>query len=431
MDLRRKMLTVGGTISERIIGFAGDSLLGRIRLTFFALLAFNALAAWFTLAFASEPAVVKGLGLGALALVLGLLTAGLRRGGFWPGSSAIEALLLGTYLWASGDVALSLPIFYPALIVRSMYGTARQAWIRSGLYFAAFALALLVRADAIGVPLGPVVAMQLVGFPFIALVLYSLHRTVAEHENVARLTADNVRVLRQLESMKNTFLSATSHELRTPATVVRGMSEVLVTRGEQLPAAERERLQHRLAANAVRLTDLLERLLDVDRLTRGHATAMPQPVDLAELVRAVVDDLALADRHVEVPSGVVDACVDPDMVERIVENLVVNATKYTPQGTRIAVLVERQDSVVLLRVVDEGPGVPAEHREAIFEPFFRVDDHSPSPGTGVGLALVASFAQLHGGRAWVEEGPGGGASFHVTLRESVPAAPAVAGVADG
>jgi signal transduction histidine kinase len=93
----------------------------------------------------------------------------------------------------------------------------------------------------------------------------------------------------------------------------------------------------------------------------------------------------------------------------------VNAVKHTPAGTPIAVRVERQDAAALVAVDDGGPGVTDRERQSIFEIFGRGDAAAGIPGTGVGLALVAQFAKLHGGRAWVEDAPQGGASFRVLL----------------
>jgi signal transduction histidine kinase len=108
--------------------------------------------------------------------------------------------------------------------------------------------------------------------------------------------------------------------------------------------------------------------------------------------------------------------LDSAQLERIVENLVVNAVRHTPPGSHIDVVVGRSANGILLQVDDDGPGVPAEARAQIFEPFRR-ESSTVAPGTGIGLSLVARFAELHGGRAWVEDRPGGGASFRVVFAQ--------------
>ncbi len=123
-------------------------------------------------------------------------------------------------------------------------------------------------------------------------------------------------------------------------------------------------------------------------------------------------------RHIRVAADEVVAAVDGPKVERIVENLCINAARHTPEGTPVWVRVRALDDGCLIIVDDAGPGVPDELKERIFEPFKQGPTTSPqSPGVGIGLSLVARFAALHGGRAWVEDRPGGGASFRVFLKD--------------
>jgi PAS domain S-box-containing protein len=223
--------------------------------------------------------------------------------------------------------------------------------------------------------------------------------------------------LRALDEMKTTFLQAVSHDLRTPLTTVLGIALTLERRAAGLPADEIADLLGRLSGNARKLDGLLADLLDLDRLARGTLSPRRQVVDLGELTRSVVDDVGVEGEHaVVVAVPAVRIAVDAPKVERIVENLVVNAARHTPAGTTIWVRVRPQRDGVLLVVEDEGPGVPPELREQVFQPFRKgrnVADHAP--GSGIGLALVARFADLHGGRAWVQDRPGGGASFRVFL----------------
>ncbi len=222
--------------------------------------------------------------------------------------------------------------------------------------------------------------------------------------------------LRSLDEMKNTFLAAVSHELRSPLTSILGLSLTL-ERQRELDDEDREDLLERLSTNARKLDRLLKDLLDIDRLSRGIVTPQYRVVDVAALVRRSADSLdTLARRAVEVETTPVVISVDPAKVERIVENLLVNAARHTREDRRIWLRVIPHDGGVLIAVEDDGDGVPADLRDAIFEPFRQgptVQSHSP--GTGIGLSLVSRFAALHGGRAWVEDREGGGASFRVFL----------------
>jgi signal transduction histidine kinase len=145
-------------------------------------------------------------------------------------------------------------------------------------------------------------------------------------------------------------------------------------------------------------------------------------VNVSRLAAGVLDEVNTEGHPIHVgTSGPVYAYVDPGHVERVVENLVTNAIRYTPDGTPIWVRVEDTDEGLLIRVEDAGPGVPAALRDTIFEPFRQgTEQVQHSPGVGIGLSLVARFAQLHGGRAWCSEREGGGASFSVLFPHATP-----------
>jgi PAS domain S-box-containing protein len=224
-------------------------------------------------------------------------------------------------------------------------------------------------------------------------------------------TGQDVTERKRLDGLRDTILASVSHELRTPLTSILGFSLTLQERDEQLDPVRRREIITHLAEQAQRLSRLLTDLLDLDRIRLGLLAPAFTEVDVAELVTRITSTHGIA-----VHSEPVVAEVDPVKVERIVENLLSNAHKHTPVGTDVRVWLERQNGGVLIAVDDRGPGVAEAEREAVFEMFSRGRDLPVTvPGAGIGLALVAQFTALHGGRAWVEENPGGGASFRVFL----------------
>jgi signal transduction histidine kinase len=174
-------------------------------------------------------------------------------------------------------------------------------------------------------------------------------------------------------------------------------------------------LSSRIVQNSRRLDRIVTDLLDLDRLQRNGFAARLSPLDLGTLVRQLVTRTeVVTERRLQLDTGPVRVQADTTMVERILENLLANAVKHTPSDARIWVRVERTDEGALIVVEDDGPGIAPGDRQRIFEPFTQ--GPSPGPGgAGIGLALVAKFAELHDGRAWVQERSGGGASFRVLL----------------
>jgi PAS domain S-box-containing protein len=249
------------------------------------------------------------------------------------------------------------------------------------------------------------------------------HRARTEQlEQDLAVERETAQRLRDLDDMKNTFLQAVSHDLRTPLAAILGLAVTMGRDDLEIDPAEARDMSRRIAVNAKKLDRLVNDLLDLDRLSRGIVEPTLRPTDLGALVRNLVGESDLiAEQRVNLEVQLVTIPVDPAKVERIVENLLANTARHTPGDTQVWVRVEPMGSGALIVVEDDGPGVPEDERERIFEPFLQGSspaDHSP--GVGVGLTLVARFAELHGGRAWVQDRPGGGASFRVYL-SGVPA----------
>ena len=227
--------------------------------------------------------------------------------------------------------------------------------------------------------------------------------------------------LMALDRLKNTLLHTLSHDLKEPLTAILGAASTLERLDHELHEDERRQLLRTMAARTKGMNDLLTDLLDLDRMDRGIVEPRRFPVHLESLIRGIVDrSTALRRRAVLLEVRDPVANVDAPKVERMVENLLTNAARYTPGQTAIGVRSWREDGGVHIAVDDEGPGVPDDLKEVIFEPFRRGPGAETLPGSGIGLSLVARFAELHGGRAWVEDRAGGGASFRVYLPDGDP-----------
>jgi PAS domain S-box-containing protein len=219
-----------------------------------------------------------------------------------------------------------------------------------------------------------------------------------------------------LGRLKDTLLHTLSHDLKEPLTAIGGAASTLERLEDELDPEERRLLLRTLVSRSKAMSALITDLLDLERLDSGFIEPRRFPVDLVELVHRVIDGTDVLDgRAVDVQDGRCPASVDAPKVARIVENLLSNAARHTPAGTPIHVRCWREDEGAVIAVEDEGPGVPAGYEQVVFEAFHRGPGSEQVPGTGIGLSLVARFAELHGGRAWVQAREGGGASFRVLL----------------
>jgi PAS domain S-box-containing protein len=228
-------------------------------------------------------------------------------------------------------------------------------------------------------------------------------------------TSQDITDSKGLDELRENILATVSHELRTPLTSILGFALTLKLRSATLVETTREEIVGHLLDQAEKLDRLLSDLLDLDRFRHGPAGSQFRTTDVGALVRQVVAARQKDDHPVEVHAPPIVAEVDVAKLERMVENLLANALKHTPPGTDVSVRVEPDGDAVLIAVEDRGNGIPERDREAVFDLFNRGDAYESVPGAGIGLALVAQFAAMHRGRAWVEDNPGGGASFRVQL----------------
>jgi two-component system, OmpR family, sensor histidine kinase KdpD len=235
-----------------------------------------------------------------------------------------------------------------------------------------------------------------------------------EHQ-IAEATARLV----EMDRLKSDFVALASHELRTPLTALQGFSELLATR--PFAPGEVRRLAEIMRGEIERLGRIVADFLDLARLERGLGPTIRRAVlDPAPLIVGAVDLFRRTrtthqlELHVDGALPRVDA--DADALDRVLKNLIGNALKYSPPGSCVRVRARAADGVVAVEVEDEGPGIPAEERARVFEPYYRVRGaEALSAGTGLGLSVVKSLVEAHGGSVRADATAGAGTRMTVML----------------
>ncbi|MEP9364127.1 ATP-binding protein [Nocardioides sp. CN2-186] len=250
-------------------------------------------------------------------------------------------------------------------------------------------------------------------------------RVEAENKLVEALETERKAVerLRDVDQVKDAFVSSVSHELRTPITSILGYIEMLEEGAygglgpEQLDAVQR------VAANSTRLLSLIDDLLTLSRIQEDGLSFVDRVVDLRKIVAAGCGVVAptLERRELELDVDLPDEPIpflgDRDMLERVVINLVSNAVKFTPEGGHVAVSLSVRTGSVVLEVTDTGIGIPLQEQDRLFTRFFRssLAQEQAIPGSGLGLSIAHAIVEQHGGSMSVESEPGEGTTFRVTL----------------
>jgi signal transduction histidine kinase len=292
---------------------------------------------------------------------------------------------------------------------------------RAGVVMVVLATAAGIVGDVVGDPNAGLIpywngALRLGVFLVLAALLATLKSSIELQRQVAMHEHDVSEQLRDLNELKNTLLHAVSHDLKGPIAAVLGAVSTL-RRGEQLQLTDdqRESLFQVIEMSGRKTNRLLNDLLDLDRIDRGLLQLDRQSTDVGALASRVMRECeALAAHPVRVDADRVLVEVDPTMVERVIENLLVNAARHTPLGTPVRVAIQGRTDGIELSVEDEGSGIPDELKLVLFDSF-RQGPGSNGGGVGIGLSLVKRFAELHGGSAKVEDRHGGGARFVVSL----------------
>jgi len=229
--------------------------------------------------------------------------------------------------------------------------------------------------------------------------------------------AQQARLDTESERMRNTLLGAVSHDLRTPLAAIQGAASSLLL-PEPLPEETRTDLLAMIRDESERLARLLSDLLDLTRLQSGTIRIQKEWQLLDEVVGAAV--LRMEARkgplpiRVDLPESLPLVPLDGALMEQVLINLLSNAHRHAPDSP-VELRAWEEPGTIQMEIADRGPGIPAEFHQRVFDKFFRMPKDLKDGGVGLGLAICGAIVKIHGGAIWVEDRPGGGARFRVSL----------------
>lgn len=230
--------------------------------------------------------------------------------------------------------------------------------------------------------------------------------------------AEHVRLQMETERLRNTLLSAVSHDLRTPLTAITGAASLLMEQSDQLTSPARRELVESILDESDRLNRLVANLLDMTRLEAGAITLQRALQPIEEVIGVVLNRLErqLRDHPVTThfPPDLPPAIIDGLLIQQVMINLIDNAAKFSGPGKPIELSAKRDGKYLMVEVADRGPGFPPGEETRLFEKFYRVDGQSRA-GSGIGLAICRGIVELHGGTISARNRPGGGAIFQFSL----------------
>jgi two-component system, OmpR family, sensor histidine kinase KdpD len=230
--------------------------------------------------------------------------------------------------------------------------------------------------------------------------------------------AQSAGALSAASELRAALLSAVSHDLRTPLSAIKASVTSLLQRDVEWTEDARQEFLETIDEETDRLNALVGNLLDMSRLNAGALEITPAPVGLEEVLPAAVRSIGARNDSVDldVPETLPRVLADRGLLERALANVIENAIRFSPSGTRTRVIAGVVDGFVDVRVVDRGPGVPEAQRERLFMPFQRLGDSATDDGVGLGLAVAKGFVEAMGGELEVEDTPGGGLTIVARLR---------------
>ena len=248
----------------------------------------------------------------------------------------------------------------------------------------------------------------------------AVQRDITDRKRAERKIRQALEKERELNELKSQFVSMASHELRTPLTTIQSSAELVGLFMRREDEENVDKHLSRIQSNINKMTGLLEDVLLFGRVEQGRLPFDPERQDVVPLLQETLEEVRqgigaehrIADRGLDEP---LHAAVDAQLLDLIVTNLLGNAVKYSPKGSRVQLAVEPSGALLTFSVTDEGIGIPEADRHHLFEPFHRAGNVGATNGTGLGLSIVKEAVDLHGGEIVVDSEEGGGSTFTVSL----------------
>jgi PAS domain S-box-containing protein len=253
---------------------------------------------------------------------------------------------------------------------------------------------------------------------------------ITEHERLRQEQLENEKLQfalkkeQELNEFRMQFMSLVSHDFRTPLTVIQTSASMMQTYRDRLTAAQIDKRVEQISTQILRLTEMLDAVMLVMRGQSGRLEFNPAATNLREFCEDVAATMRTTtgdNQNLTLRAkGDINAVqVDQELLRHILLNLISNAIKYSPDGGTITVTVVREESDIVIRVSDQGIGIPPEDQKRLFQPYQRASNTGSIKGTGLGLSIVKLCAEAHTGNVSVASQPGGGSTFTVVLPDAV------------
>jgi two-component system sensor histidine kinase KdpD len=259
-------------------------------------------------------------------------------------------------------------------------------------------------------------AVALIVFVIVSITVSVAVELVARHRRQLDEAANTEAALTKANELRTALLAAVGHDLRSPLAAAKGSVSALLSTEIDLSASDETELLQTTDEALDRLTALVANLLDMSRLQSGALAIDLQPTDVPEVVTRAQRELGRESVRILLPHDLPPVMADPGLLERVFANVLANAVRYSPDGIPPRVNASPTGNLIEVRVVDHGPGVPADRLSDIFSPFQRHGDSDPTTGLGLGLALSRGLIEAMDGALFAEPTPGGGLTIVVTLQ---------------